>query len=324
MTEEALLLGSSPPLVGIVSTAGGEGELREPAAIILNAGIVHHVGPNRWTVRLARRLAEQGRLAVRFDHAGVGDSEARCDSLAFERSSIAEVREVMDQIQRRYGTRSFVLLGLCSGAATSILTAQVDERVTAAVLVNPPGGGGDESADHHLLNEGWARRYWSISLLDPGAWWRALSGRIQYRRLMRVLWTQLAGRLRPPVQLDRQVGEVAHLVATVAGRGAKLLSSSPPMTRGEATRFRCWRIHRSSGSAQMGASATRPSPAAITPLPSAATRSNCWCRSSVGSRSFRSRSPTSPKAEHEPATDRRSHDRGLDYHRRLCRERRAC
>ena len=221
MKEQALLLGRSHPLVGVLSMPAAPAP-REPAVIILNAGLVHHVGPNRWSVRLARRLAGDGHLAARFDHSGIGDSDPRRDTLTFEQRSLQEVREVMDDLQQRHSVRSFVLLGLCSGAKTALQAAQVDDRVAGAVMVNP-GGGQDEGVERHLQNEGWASRYWSISLLDPGAWWRALSGRIEYRRLLRVLWTQLYGRLRPPKQLDGQVRQMADLLARVARRGTKLI-----------------------------------------------------------------------------------------------------
>lgn len=223
MKEKALLLGRSHPLVGIVSVPAAEAAAHEPAVIILNAGLVHHVGPNRWSVRLARRLTADGHLAVRFDHSGIGDSDPRSDTLTFQESSVRELREVMDDLQQQYGARVFVILGLCSGAKTAVNAAQVDDRVAAVVMVNPGGGGGDERIEHHLQNEGWARRYWSISLLDSSAWWRALSGRIQYRRLLRVLWAQLLARLRPPAQLDPQIRQMAELLAKVARRGTRLM-----------------------------------------------------------------------------------------------------
>lgn len=222
MKEQALLLGRKHPLVGIVSVPAADAAAHEPAVIIMNAGVVHHVGPNRWSVRLARLLARQGHLAVRFDHSGIGDSDPRRDTLPFEESSVEEVREVMDDLQQHHAVRSFVLLGLCSGAKTALQAAQVDDRVAAAVMVNPAGGS-VEQVDHHVQNEGWARRYWSISLLDPGAWWRALSGRIEYRRLLRVLGSQLLGRVRRPPQLDAQIRQMADVLAKVARRGTKLM-----------------------------------------------------------------------------------------------------
>lgn len=222
MREQALLLGRKHPLVGVLSIPSVEAPAHEPAVIIMNAGIVHHVGPNRWSVRLARLLAEQGHLAVRFDHSGIGDSDPRRDTLPFEESSVEEVRDVMDDLQQNRGVGSFVLLGLCSGAKTALQAAQIDDRVAGAVMVNPAGGS-VEQVEHHVQNEGWARRYWTISLLDPSAWWRALSGRIEYRRLLRVLGAQLLGRLRRPAQLDGQIRQMADVLAKVARRGTKLM-----------------------------------------------------------------------------------------------------
>ena len=58
MTEEAVLFGTTQSLVGILSQPPREEAPRGlPAVILLNAGIVHRVGPNRLYVRMARELA---------------------------------------------------------------------------------------------------------------------------------------------------------------------------------------------------------------------------------------------------------------------------
>ena len=74
MTEEAQLLGKDRDLVGVVThPADVEVDKSSPAFLLLNAGSVHHVGPNRLYVKIARRLASLGFVALRFDFAGVGD-----------------------------------------------------------------------------------------------------------------------------------------------------------------------------------------------------------------------------------------------------------
>ena len=66
-----------------------------PAVIILNAGVLHRVGPHRLHVALARRLAARGLPALRIDLAGVGDSPGRGDGGSFRASAVADTRAAM-------------------------------------------------------------------------------------------------------------------------------------------------------------------------------------------------------------------------------------
>ena len=87
--ERAVLIGAQPGMVGVETRPLGNdgGERAAVAAILLGAGLVHRVGPNRLTVRLARRLAARGIASVRFDHRGIGDSAPRPDGKPFELSA---------------------------------------------------------------------------------------------------------------------------------------------------------------------------------------------------------------------------------------------
>ncbi|MGH7928173.1 MAG: alpha/beta hydrolase, partial [Candidatus Binatia bacterium] len=75
MREEALLLGKTRSLVGILTDPPeAKRSTRLPGIILLNAGIIHRVGPNRMHVKIARTLAPMGFVVVRFDFSGIGDS----------------------------------------------------------------------------------------------------------------------------------------------------------------------------------------------------------------------------------------------------------
>lgn len=137
MKEKALRFGKTTSLAGVLTEprAGSAGDGR-PAVILLNSGILHRVGACRLHVRIARVLAADGFTTLRFDFAGVGDSEARRDSLSFEEGAIVEVREAMDHLAAARGARSFVLMGLCSGADMAHLVARADERVAGLVMLD--------------------------------------------------------------------------------------------------------------------------------------------------------------------------------------------
>lgn len=134
--EKAVRFGKSATLVGVlsepVSAVPGA-----PAVLLLNSGILHRVGACRLYVQLARAIAAQGFVVLRFDYSGIGDSEARKDSLAFEESAVVETREAMDWLTQTKGTQRFVLAGLCSGADMAHETARVDERVAGLGMIDP-------------------------------------------------------------------------------------------------------------------------------------------------------------------------------------------
>src|SRR5215475_3162536 len=85
--DEAVRLAPEGQLVGILShpaanplTSTGS---PAPGVIILNAGVLHRVGPHRLHVLLARRLAASGFTGLRLDLGGIGDSIASSDAASF-------------------------------------------------------------------------------------------------------------------------------------------------------------------------------------------------------------------------------------------------
>lgn len=194
MTERALLFGAARSLVGIMSCPPAAAlDPARPALIILNAGIVHRVGPNRLHVTVARRLAESGFVTVRFDFSGIGESLPRPDSLPFLQSTVLEIREVMDTVTELTGVARFCLMGLSSGALASVAMALADPRVAGAVIVNPHGFADSAEWSAHVakLSEG---RIYGRNLLRLESWRRLLTGRTDYRRLAETLWYKLARR----------------------------------------------------------------------------------------------------------------------------------
>lgn len=133
--EEVVRFGPSGQLLGILSRPA-QLATDKPAIVILNAGVLHRVGPHRFHVRLARHLAERGLATVRLDLSGIGDSPASGHTGTFMESAVADVQTVMTALQAR-GVRTFVLFGLCSGADNSFAAALADDRVRGIVLLDP-------------------------------------------------------------------------------------------------------------------------------------------------------------------------------------------
>lgn len=140
MREEAVLFGHDGRLSGIVTDPPVGQELPDaPAIVIVHAGRIHRVGPNRIYVSLARSIAALGFTVLRFDLSGIGESDVRRDNIPFHVAEIEDVVEAMDFLNTTRGASRFTLMGICSGASLSAMCALRDPRVSSAVAINAQG-----------------------------------------------------------------------------------------------------------------------------------------------------------------------------------------
>jgi pimeloyl-ACP methyl ester carboxylesterase len=110
-------------------------------AVLLNAGALRHIGPNRTWVEMARRWAALGVTTVRLDLAGIGDAdgderELVSNAALYARRSTVDALGLLDQLAQRGFPDRFVLGGLCSGAYWSLHAALADPRVLGVLMVN--------------------------------------------------------------------------------------------------------------------------------------------------------------------------------------------
>ena len=137
MKETVCNFGPDNSLFGILTTPDADVQIPDaPIALILNAGIVHRVGPFRIHVDIARSLAEAGFATLRLDLSGLGDSAPRTGKIRLEDRALLDVNDAMDFLQRKTGTSCFTLLGLCSGAYNAHHVAVKDERIVGAVFLD--------------------------------------------------------------------------------------------------------------------------------------------------------------------------------------------
>lgn len=134
--EQVVLLGEKKGLVGIAAQSSAP-DPSLPAVVILNAGIVHRVGPNRMFVVLARRLAALGHMVLRFDLSGIGDSDTRNDGREPLDAALEDLREVLDGLESTRAIRKVILVGLCSGADHAVIYAGRDPRIAGIVMIDP-------------------------------------------------------------------------------------------------------------------------------------------------------------------------------------------
>lgn len=183
--------------------------------VMLNAGLTHHVGPQRLHVRLARRLGDLGFSSVRFDHTGIGDSPRRRDAVPFAVRSVAEARAAMDYLHRTRGIEQFVLLGLCWGADNVVRVAAVDERAIGVVAV-----------DFYAVSSArYLARFYLPRLFHARSWAQLLRGRSAVTQRLSELLRPAAvpqpghgGELLPV----RRPGEVLAELDRLAARGVRL------------------------------------------------------------------------------------------------------
>jgi dienelactone hydrolase len=134
MNEIALSLGPGQNLVAVLTMPVGP---RRPLALLLlNAGVVHRVGPHRSSVKVARHLADQGYTAVRFDISGVGDSRPPRDAAPYRQQAVRDIQLVMDYLEREQGVKAFALYGICAGAINGYATALADHRVAGVFMAD--------------------------------------------------------------------------------------------------------------------------------------------------------------------------------------------
>ena len=166
MKEIALKIGNPSPLTAIVNTPK-QLDPNKPAVLILNSGVMHHVGSCRLSVKIARQLAASNILSLRFDFSGIGDSENRSGTQSFHETSIAEITEVMDYLEQKRGIKKFIVVGLCSGADAAYDIALVEDRVQAIVQIDP----------YCYRTWKWYIRHYGPKLLELDVWKRFFTRR---------------------------------------------------------------------------------------------------------------------------------------------------
>lgn len=132
LKETPLRFGEQGRLLGVL-TVPANAIPGQPTVLIPNTGLEHRVGPNRLHVQIARALAAAGYVSLRFDVAGLGDSDPPPGQSP---SAVEDLRRAAEAlIARRLGPQ-FVLIGLCSGAHDAHQFAAVDDRVAGALFID--------------------------------------------------------------------------------------------------------------------------------------------------------------------------------------------
>jgi len=223
MREETCVFGSANPLVGIITHP--EVDVGLPTVILLNAGLIHRIGPNRVYVRLARHLAGLGFQVLRFDLSGIGDSPVRTDNLSFEKGAVSDAQQAMDYLKQTQNAEQFILMGHCAGAIHSFRVARHDDRVAGAVIINPQSveQGWNEYDRKRKVANYYQNYYGKEALTDPNRWKKLFTGKADYGSIIKnvfqnILWNKISSllfRFKSRAAASQPQPEVNPMVAEV-------------------------------------------------------------------------------------------------------------
>jgi alpha/beta superfamily hydrolase len=186
--EEVLCrFGDDGRLFGIL--ARPDGAANRPAIVMFNGGSVHHVGPNRLYVTLARSLAAMGFACLRFDLEGIGDSVLQGpgrENHPYPATATRDAHAAIAMLRERFGYTHFVALGLCSGAHTAFHSAlHLDaEDIHELILINPYALYWKEGMSLDVVTLIADAQQYKKSMRDPSRWLKLLRGDVNMRRLL--------------------------------------------------------------------------------------------------------------------------------------------
>jgi hypothetical protein len=130
---------------------------------------------------------------------------------------VAETRQGMEVLASSRGARSFLLIGICSGADNALRAAGHDARVVGAALIEP----------YSVPAPGFLFYSYRHKLLNVRSWWRLLRGHSELLRLLRERREEAAAPEAPelPPAMDSIVPsreDLVRQVRTLLERGVDL------------------------------------------------------------------------------------------------------
>jgi alpha/beta superfamily hydrolase len=178
-------------LFGVLTTPVDPAPCSGEAIALLNAGAIHHVGPNRMYVALARSLAARGHVVLRFDLAGLGDSPPRGEreNVVYPRGAHGDIARAVAFLARQDRVARVHLAGICSGAYHAFAAAVRGAKVASVVPINPltffwHDGTSVVLPAHQVAGE--AQRY-ARAVFDPDKWKKLLRGEVDVAAFAEVL-----------------------------------------------------------------------------------------------------------------------------------------
>lgn len=156
--------------------------------LFIVGGPQYRIGSHRQFTLLARQFAAGGVPVMRFDYRGMGDSEGEPRDFTLIDEDICAALDCF--FQRAPHMQEVVLWGLCDAAASALLYAHQDKRVTGLVLVNP------WVRTEQGVAKAYLKHYYLQRLLDASLWKKIASGKLNFGATIRSLTHQINTLLR--------------------------------------------------------------------------------------------------------------------------------
>ncbi len=136
--EKAIIIGEKPQIMGVYTQQNKYGveAKKMPTILLLNSGLLGHIGPFRLYVRMARKFAELGFNTFRFDLSGIGDSERHLDVRTREDQHMGDIKSVMNHLDQSKNCSQYIVMGICTGADNAHKAMLKDKRVIGAVSID--------------------------------------------------------------------------------------------------------------------------------------------------------------------------------------------
>lgn len=176
---------------------------RPGALVFLHGWAGYRAGPHQMFVKMARRAAEQGFLAARFDFRGRGDSQG--DPFATTLTTmISDTAALAGVLAERYGVERMALIGDCSGSEVAIGAASLVQQVDSLVLWSAPIVGGERSAVQRAKQRHIVRQYLA-KLFRRETWAKLLGGRLRLDMIRKALSTGGKGAGEAGAEIDKRI-----------------------------------------------------------------------------------------------------------------------
>jgi hypothetical protein len=196
--EQACFLDDDRLLFGVLSTpAEPNGQVRS-LVLLVNSGAVHHIGPNRLYVTLARQWAAQGIGVLRLDLSGIGDSSTRAghkENLVYSSCAGEDLALALAFVRRQFGDVPVHSMGVCSGGYHSFKSAVAGAAFRTVVCINPltfdwKEGQSLAFPEYRVAQD--VMRY-KTNALRWESWKKLLTGGVDIPELLQVLMRRVVG-----------------------------------------------------------------------------------------------------------------------------------
>jgi len=200
ISEQLCHFGSRNQLFGVLATPLRAMDRVLPTVVLLNAGSVHHVGPQRIYAVIARALAAQGFPCFRFDFEGIGDSNLQNvphENHPYQESALQDTESALHFLSERFSASQFIITGICSGAYTGFRFGleTTPYKIRDILLINPLTfyweQGRELLMDAAKINAIWKIAHYKQSVYDIKQWIKLMKGEIPWRGVVKTVLAQI-------------------------------------------------------------------------------------------------------------------------------------